>query len=198
MAKKILSKKMNTPSKNTYAPSRATKKKVTAAMATRSASEWWEKEAKKKKGMEVCESCQAVYFDGHWHTVPPLAAVLKTSGKAAGEAGLCKQCHWAAHGSERVKAGFEGQVTLDGLSDPAEKAEILAAVRNFAARAMKRDPEDQIIAIDDRGPRVVIATTENQLAVGIGKTVHAAFKGGKLRIAWSENDLPARVYWKHK
>ncbi len=204
MAKKIISKKTDKPVKKTYASSRMAKKKMTKAAVNRSASEWWEAEARKKKGMELCERCEAVYFEGHWHTVPALSAVLSArggsarGGKAPGAAGLCKQCHWAVHGSERVKAGFEGQVTLDGLKDPVEKAEILAAVRNFAHRAALRDPEDQIIAIDDRGERVIIATTENQLAVGIGKAVAAAFKGGKLRIAWSDDDLPARVHWKHK
>lgn len=183
-----------------YKPSRSQKKKSSNASVTRATAGWWMKEPKKMKGMQLCDNCGAVYYDGHWHTSPSLSALLKSAGKKARhEAVLCVQCRWASGKSPRGgKPGFEGELTLDGLDHIEEKAEILATIRNFAKRATKRDPEDHIVAIDDRGPRVIITTTENQLAVGLGKAVDSAHKGGTLRIVWSDNDLPARVYWKRK
>ena len=179
-------------------PSRASKKKATSAAVNRSATGWWEKEKKKLKGLRVCDNCGAVYYDGHWHTNPTLAAMLKKAKKTPGARELCIQCRWTAHGGATVKEGFEGLVTLDGLTDLDEKAEILATARNVGKKAQERDPEDHIIAIEDRGERVVISTTENQLAASIGKAVDAAHKGGKLTITWGDGDLPARVYWKRK
>lgn len=159
-----------------------------------------DRQHQKPAGMRLCSHCGAVYFDGHWHTAPTLSSILRKSGHpAASEKELCIQCHLAVHGPEPKKLGFEGEVTLDGLTHFEEKGEILRTVRNVGNAAVKRDPMDRIIAIDDRGERVVITTTENQLAVAIGKAVDAAHKGGKLTIVFSrEGDLPARVYWKRK
>jgi hypothetical protein len=67
--------------------------------------------------------------------------------------------------------------------------------RNVANRAGRRDPEDRIIKIVDAGESVVIYTTENQLAVSIGKQIHSARKGGTLVITWSHQDKPVRVRW---
>jgi hypothetical protein len=184
-----------------FTPGRALKKKGTKAFVNRQSTEWWQKETKKLSSAQLCDRCSAVYFDGHWHTAPALAAAIKArrkTGKKPAKPVLCYECHVVVHGAADGRTLFEGQLTLDGLGDAAEKAEILSTVRNFAARMTKRDPEDRIINIDDRGLRVVVTTTENQMAVGMGKAVDAAFKGGKLRIAWSKDDLPARVYWTHK
>lgn len=193
------------PSKNTFAAGRGVKKKTTKAFVNRQETEWWQKETRKLSSAQLCERCGAVWFDGHWHTAPKMAAALKAAKKlsrAKGKSGkpvLCYECHLAANGpADSSKIGFEGELTLDGLTDPSEKAKILATCRNFGARANKRDPEDRIISIDDRGARVVITTTENQMAVGMGKAVDAAFKGGKLRIVWSKDDMPARAFWVHK
>lgn len=194
---------LKTPAKKTYVPGRSQKIKSDKSMVGRTA-DWWDKEGRKMSSSQLCSRCDAVWYDGHWHTSPLLAAKLKAERKGAsvGKATkdvLCNECHYAVHGpAEPTLALYEGQVTLDGLMDAAEKAEVLATVRNFGKRATKRDSEDRIISIDDRGVRVVITTTENQMAVGLGKAVHAAFKGGKLRIVWSKDDLPARVYWVRK
>jgi hypothetical protein len=186
--------------KKTYVPSRERKKQATKAAVTRRATEWWEKEGRKASSARLCERCGAVYMDGHWHTSPGLSAKLKAAKRimSGKHPQTCIECEWAEHGQRGKAAGFEGEVTLDGLKDPAEKSAVLATVRNFGKRAVKRDPQDRIIAIDDRGERVVVTTTENQMAAGIGRTVAAAFKGGKLKIVWSDDDLPVRVHWTRK
>lgn len=156
-------------------------------------------DGKKTKGMKLCGNCGAVYYSGHWHNSPAIASVMRKGKKpGASSAELCYECRWLANGRDPKLAQFEGQVTLDGLKDIDEKEMILNEVRNIGGRAQKRDPLEHIIAIDDRGERVVITTTENQLAVAIGKEVAAAFKGGKLTITFSDGNLPARVHWAHK
>jgi len=180
----------------TFKPGRAKKLKKTKSFVNKSRVEWWEKETKKKKGMRLCAHCGAVYYEGHWHTAPALSALLQKSGRPSGKGELCIQCRWVVEGAPAGgRPLFEGELTLDGLENLEEKAEILKTLRNAAARAFRRDPEDRIVSIDDRGGRVVISTSENQLAVALGKAVDAAYKGGKLTITWSYSDLPARVYW---
>lgn len=189
------------PAKKTYAPDRSAKLKATRARIASPTTDWWDAGKRKPSGLRLCARCEAVQYDGHWHVAPNLAAALKARRKAGkpGKDVLCEECRYAVHGPADQRGGlFEGELTLDGLRDPREKAEVLAAIRNAAKRATRRDPLARIVAIDDRGERVRVTTTENQLAVSIGKAVDAAFKGGKLRIAWSSDDLPARVHWMRK
>jgi len=157
----------------------------------------WESLVKKMEGLRLCDRCNAVYYDGHWHTDPKLAEQIREHQPDVKKE-LCQQCAYIMNGEVNTRKGFEGQIVLDGLRDIEEKREILHTVRNFANQAKENDPQQQIADIDDRGNRVVISTTDNQMAVGIGKAVDRAFKGGSLKIVWSEDDLPARVYWKHK
>lgn len=160
---------------------------------------WWQKNAKKQKGTRLCDRCEAVFYDGHWHTDPHAAEALKEAKpRNSATTALCPQCTNVMSGEGKADSDFEGQLTLDGLHDGKEKAEILATIRNLARKSAEQDPQDQLIAIDDKGDRVIIATSDNQMAVRMGKKIDEAFKGGTLRITWSNDDLPARVYWKHK
>lgn len=167
--------------------------KRTGAHMSSPTSNWWEKEVKGKKEVRVCTRCHAVYFDKHWHTIPGIFSWMKKRGIAAD--GLCLECTWVTRGA-RAAMNYEGEVILEGFSLPKEKQEILKLVRNVGARAVLRDPEDQIMGIEDKGGKVVIRTTENQLALSIGKQVANAFKGGELEIKYSHEDAPVRVYWR--
>lgn len=190
-----------TIAKKTYAPARKAKMGATKTLVAGARTDWWDKEKRKMTGLKLCTRCEAVWYDGHWHNAPNLAAAIKAKRKASKPAKdlYCEECRYAVHGpADKKSALFEGELTLDGLVDKKEKAEILATVRNAAKRAQRRDPEDRIVAIDDRGERVVVTTTENQLAVALGKAVDASHKGGKLRITWSSDDLPARAHWTRK
>ena len=188
-------------SKKTYTPARKAKMGATKAIVTGARTDWWDSEKRKMTGLKLCTRCEAVWYDGHWHNAPNLAAALKAKSKTSKPAKdvLCHECHYAVHGPADAKSAlFEGELTLDGLIDKKEKAEILSTVRNAAKRAQRRDPEARIVAIDDRGERVVVTVTENQLAAALGKAVDSSHKGGKLRITWSSDDLPARVHWTRK
>lgn len=157
--------------------------------------QWWHKKNLGKEPVQVCERCHAVYYDEHWHSwqnAKSLADFLR-KGSMAKET-LCTECAYIKKGHDGVE-GYEGEVLLHGLTDPKEKTEILNLVRNVGKRATLRDPEDQIIKIEDKEDTVRVTTTENQLAVSIGKQVARAHKGGKLEIKFSEVDHLVRVVW---
>jgi hypothetical protein len=185
-------KKINNP----YTPKRSKKDKIGAGHTPRIAPSWYEMEVKKKKAIRQCSRCGAVYLDNHWHTVPDFAKIYaKSLLKKEIIKELCAECKWIVGGKN--KTGWEGELILENLV-PEEKSEILNLTKNVGARATLRDPEDQIIKIEDFGKKMRITTTENQLAVSIGKQIASAFKGGKLEIIWSDEDAPARVRWMRK
>lgn len=143
-------------------------------------------------GFLVCGGCGAVYFDKHWHT-PSLGIGLDLSG--AGKA-TCEECHVSTRPGGRPAAReAEGEVVLEGLAEETEAAEVLALVRNVGKRALKRDPLDRILRIAGGQGIFHVFTSENQLAVSIGKQVHSARKGGTLTITWSSADAPVLVRW---
>jgi len=146
-------------------------------------------EIKTHAGDAVCKRCHAVYFGKHWQTSPKLYAEFKARRAAEILCGECRQI--------QQKDGFGGEVILKNIT-AAEKTEIIQEIKNIGARASRRDPEDQIIKIEDKGKSVRVTTTENQLAISIGKQVDRAHKGGKLEIKLSKEDKPVRVVWTAK
>jgi hypothetical protein len=181
-----------------YFVGRTEKDKRTGSHTPRIAPDWWEREVKGKKPLRICSRCQAVYFDEHWHTLPDfLKKYKKMFSPRPLIKELCSECKWIKESGAEAKIHWEGEIVLDNLISE-DKGEILNLVRNVGKRAIKRDPEDQIIRIKDEGRRAIITTTENQLAVSIGKQVARAFKGGNLEINWSHEDAPARVKWTRK
>jgi len=168
---------------------------LTRKQPPRIAPSWWEKETLRKARLTVCSDCQAVYFDKHWHTNLKMAKVLLASPGI--ERAVCTECAWKRQSAGKT-VNYEGEVLLQNIPDEEVKLQVLRLVRNVGKRALTRDPEDQIIRIEDKVGRIRITTTENQLAVSIGKQVARAFKGGELQIKWSHEDAPARVVWTHK
>ena len=144
---------------------------------------------KTRSGDAVCKRCHAVYFDKSWHTDPKLYAEFKV--RRATER-LCGECQ-----KIRQKDGYGGEVILKNII-AAEKAELIQEIKNIGARASRRDPEDQIIKIEDNGKAIRITTSENQLAISLGKQIAASHKGGKIQIKLSKEDKLIRVEWTAK
>lgn len=142
-----------------------------------------------KKDM-ACPDCFSVYYDKHWH------APSFFGGKGAVRSAVlvrerCIEC--AIRAKARGSVVFGGEVLLKGAYDHDEQDELLRLVRNVGKRASKRDPQDRIVRIDRSGATVKILTSENQLAVSIGKQLHRARKGSSLTITWSHDDKLVRV-----
>ena len=145
---------------------------------------------KTHSGDAICQRCHAVYFDKFWQTDPKLYAEFKVHHGAAET--FCGECRMIEQ-----KDGYGGEVLLKNIK-AADKLEILQEIKNIGDRAFRRDPEDQIIKIEDKGKSVRVTTTENQLALSIGKQIDRAHKGGKLEIKLSKEDKLIRVDWAAK
>jgi hypothetical protein len=133
----------------------------------------------------VCPGCRAVLYDKHWHDRALVASWLDLRSAASVKCDAC-----------RSGGNHAGEVVLEGLGDSVERDEVIALVRHVGNRATRRDPEDRIVGITVKGSRVRVLTSENQLALSVGKQVHAARKGGELEVTWSDEDKPVRVVWR--
>jgi len=131
----------------------------------------------------MCKECSAVYFHKNWHH--NLEEYQELSEDKPIKFVVCPACQMI---KDKM---FEGQLILKNT--PADKKEeILKLVKNVGERAFKRDPLDRIISIQNKGGDIEILTTENQLAVSIGKQIKRAFKGD-LEIKWSHQESTARI-----
>lgn len=93
---------------------------------------------------------------------------------------------------------FEGEVIINlSGKGAAAKNEILHLIKNTDDQARFRDTLDRVLWTQDSGNEIHIFTSENQLAVMIGKKLDSAFKGGKLGIKYSHQEDPIRVHWQY-
>lgn len=130
------------------------------------------------------------------------SASAKSSRKSASvTAGLAKPSASAWRVLERKKgSGSErhvdevGEVRIPSLP-PRFRDDILATLARVGAEAERRDPKHRILTLRAEGRGVRVTTSENQLAVRIGKKLRDAFKGSALRISYSDEDMPIRVTW---
>lgn len=133
----------------------------------------------------VCKTCGARFMKKHWvHS----ADTKKTSGKDAKIAFTeCPAC--------RMKHDhtFEGEILMRSF-EKTQKKEILRLIKNIGERAYLRDPMDRILETEDLGERMRITTSENQLALRMGKKIKSVFKGD-LVIHWSKEDEVVRITW---
>ena len=138
-----------------------------------------------KAGFLLCPDCKAVYDKKRW--VADFAGVRDINERKRVAFRRCPACQMIRDRK------FEGQVIAQGV--PARRVEeVLARIRNVGDLARRRDPLDRIIAVRRRGQRIELTTTENQLAVRIGREIRDLVKG-KLDIRWSHEEDVVRVFW---
>jgi len=144
-----------------------------------------------KKDIIICPKCNAYYFYKSWHH--KLEDYRHLSDKKRVKFILCPACQMIRDGK------YEGQIILKNVPED-KKEEILNLIKNIGKRAYNRDPMDRIIDIREiRGKlakisNIEILTTENQLAVRIGKQLKRTFKG-RLEIKYSHEESTTRVIW---
>ena len=146
-----------------------------------------------KKGFVICPDCNAAYYDKSWHHGLEGAVKDQLPEEFSDHDATFETCPTCQMKKDGV---YEGEVIIK-LGRPAEeyKEEILKAIHNSDEQAQDRDVTDKVLKIDDRGSEIHIYTSENQLAVKIGKKLDSAFKGGRLEIKYSEGEDTARVIW---
>lgn len=137
----------------------------------------------------ICQECNSVFFDKAWHhrLEEEKDSHLKSSKKIKFE--LCPACEMARDNL------FEGEIIIK-LKEGSEKfkTDILNTINNSDKQAMERDPMDRILRIEEKTDGIHVFTSENQLAVKMGKKLRTSFNGGKMEIQHTGEDL-IRVYF---
>lgn len=146
-----------------------------------------------KKGIIMCIDCNAYYYSKSWHHSLEGAIKGQTPEEFAEHEVKFQTC--PACQMKKDKA-FEGEVIIK-LNDAndSQKSDILNAIHNSDEQAQDRDVMDKVLWIEDKGAEIRVYTSENQLAIRIGKKLDSAFKGGKLDINHSKSEDVARVLW---
>jgi NMD protein affecting ribosome stability and mRNA decay len=128
----------------------------------------------------VCQDCGAVLINGNWHWMarPPQDAA-KTVCAA------CQKIH------DKQPAGI---VTIQGKFSREHHDELLALIRNIELEKKAENPMQRIMSIDKRSDKLSIATTDAQLARGMGKALQHQYKGG-LDFNYHKGDPVLRVLW---
>lgn len=142
-----------------------------------------------EKEFLTCSECGVVYFDKSWHH-----GLLEEKQKHLKENKqfkftLCPVCKM------KKDKTFEGELVIKLKTYNLKlKTEILNTINNSDKQAQERDPLDRILWMEDNGDEVRIFTSENQLAVKIGKKLESSFPKSTLEIKHSGEDI-IRVYW---
>jgi len=126
-----------------------------------------------------CPGCGIVYYHKSWHHALEDWRHLK--GDERIKFVLCPAC-LMIKGKK-----FEGELTVSGLATRKLKEEIRGALENSGKLAFRRDPLDRIIEIEEKGNRLIVRTTENQLAVKLAKKIKLTF-GGKMTVSHSREE----------
>lgn len=131
-----------------------------------------------QKGITLCSSCGNMHYQKQWRTQRrAFIARVRRAGHPVTNT-LCPACSLVG------KHLFEGEVTLRNLPKAIEE-EVMRLVRGFGERALRRDPQHRIIAIEQLKGIWRITTTENQLAVRLAKKIKDTFKRVAVKISYS-------------
>lgn len=144
-----------------------------------------------KKEFIICPNCESVFFDKAWHhSLEEDARHLRKSKHLKFK--VCPACQM-----EKDRT-FEGELVVTLSQErTAEKNEIINLIKNSDKQARAHDPMDRVLWIEYKGGEIRVLTSENQLAVRIGKKLESAFKGGSLEIKHSHGEDIIRVFWKY-
>ncbi|OHA48851.1 MAG: hypothetical protein A2806_04105 [Candidatus Terrybacteria bacterium RIFCSPHIGHO2_01_FULL_48_17] len=140
----------------------------------------------------VCSDCGAVYFKKSWHHS------FRGSNVRGGKHVHFTKCPACAMIANKK---FEGEVFIDTSNLSGKmRQELIQHLRHVGERAYARDPMHRIIKLQVQGSKgsiVRVTTTENQLAIRIGREVEKLLKGkGRKRVEFSKEEDVVRVFWK--
>lgn len=134
----------------------------------------------------ACSDCDAVYYNKSWKHGFEGGLKQENDTEKSVAFKACPACQMKRDGT------FEGEVTLVNI--PAgEKEGIMNRVRNMGEKAQASDPLDRILLVEEKGGTIRITTSENQLALQIGKAVNKASKASTLESSFSRAESPVRV-----
>lgn len=141
------------------------------------------------KEFELCPDCNSIFFDKAWHHLFEEDAKHTKEEKKI----RFKTCPACQMKKDKI---FEGELIIKLESDNTQlKAEVLNIIENSDRQAREKDPMDRILWTEKQDDSLHIFTSENQLAVKIGKKLESSLKGGALEIKHSHEEDVTRVRW---
>lgn len=142
-----------------------------------------------EKEFLICSDCGVVYFDKSWHRNLNEEKIQHLKTNRQFKFTLCPACKM------KKDKTFEGELVIKLKAKSLKlKADILSAIKNSDKQAQEKDPLDRILWMEEREDGFHVFTSENQLAVKMGKKLESSFPGSTLEIKYSEEDI-TRVYF---
>ena len=133
--------------------------------------------------LSVCGSCEIVYHNKRWYLPEDI-----DSSKSL-ERVTCPAC-------QKIRDNYAGgYVSISGEFQSEHRPEIINLVKNKEKVAMRHNPLDRIIKIDESGEGVEISTTTERLAQRIGRILKKTYEG-TVEYRWSSKTKLSRVTWK--
>ncbi len=122
-----------------------------------------------KKEFIICPNCESVFFDKAWHhSLEEDVKHFKDNKNIRPK--ICPACRMA---KDRT---FEGELMISLSKEKlAEKNEIMNVIKNSDEQARAHDPMDRVLWIESENGEIRVFTSENQLAVRIGKKLESFF-----------------------
>lgn len=137
-----------------------------------------------KKSITLCKKCEAAYYKKSWHHDIMEYKNLREDNRVTFT--VCPACKMIANQK------FEGEVILENVPG-ACMDEVIRNIKNTGALAYERDPMERLISIKNKGERIEVQTTENQLARAVAREVAQAFKGATVQTRWSKEESVVRL-----
>ncbi len=129
-----------------------------------------------KKGILVCEDCDAAYYKKFWHH--SLLNLKSAKEDVPVNFTLCPACKMIKNRQ------FEGKVTILNVPEKSSK-ELINLIKGFCDRAYSRDPLDRLIEIKKLKDSLAVTVTENELANKLGRKIKDAFNKVKVKTSFS-------------
>ncbi|OGN04976.1 MAG: hypothetical protein A2746_01320 [Candidatus Yanofskybacteria bacterium RIFCSPHIGHO2_01_FULL_44_22] len=142
-------------------------------------------------GYILCSDCKSVFFDKSWHHRLDEDKHFSAEKNKNIKFAICPACDMLK------KKEYEGELIIRIKNQEAriKKDEVLNSIQNSDEMARERDPMDRVLWTENNGDEIKVYTSENQLAVIIGKKLDSSFPGGKLKIEHSHGEDLIRVFW---
>lgn len=128
-----------------------------------------------------CPGCGLLFQDGAWKI-----AVIKPEHELHHH--LCPACL-------QTRDDYPGGVlTLEGKFFDVHREDVLHRIRNVEKVVREEHPLQRIMRIEENPGEIVVYTTDQHLAVRMGKALRSDF-GGELSLSYAKEDKFAKARW---
>ncbi len=141
-----------------------------------------------KKEFVECIDCGSCYFEKSWHHTLDEEKMSHIKKDKLIKMELCHACKMLK------EKRYEGEVVIK-FSGTMNKQEIMNEIKNSDIQARQKDPLERVLWTEDKPDGLHVFTSENQLAVRIGKKIHSSLGKGNLTIKHSDDEDVTRVYF---